>query len=223
LNLIFNRLHCFFFFQCFFFCKKKKMPKEYLSLKQSYSDMIENYRGGFGGGGGGGFGGGGRGGGGSFSGGVPVGGGGFGGRAPVGGGGGGGRGGGRGGFGRGGGRGGFGGRGGGGSGFGGRGGFGRGSGRGGFGGRGHFAHHPLLPRYNYVYNYPGYYYNTGYFTPLYNSDVNYCFCQDPDLIQKTPPDYQYCPPGESCGTCYPDNVCQNCNGNYQTYCRPGNN
>jgi hypothetical protein len=150
------------------------MSKEYLSLKNSYPQSTESFRGGgFGGRGGGmGMGGGGRGG------------------------------------------------------FGGRGG---GMGMGGkfrgypeHGGRGHWrGHWPGARNYYYNYNNPGYYYNTGYFTPIYgnyNPDVNYCFCQDQNLIQKTPLDYQYCPPGEACGTCISDNICNNCNDNYQNYC-----
>ena len=59
----------------------------------------------------------------------------------------------------------------------------------------------------------GYYPNTYNYTTVNNNTT--CFCQDPELINSVPMQYQICPQDTTdCGVCIPRSKCKNCNNNY---------
>lgn len=59
----------------------------------------------------------------------------------------------------------------------------------------------------------GYYPNTYNYTTINNN--NTCFCQDTELINSVPMQYQICPQDTTdCGVCIPRSKCKNCNNNY---------
>jgi hypothetical protein len=95
-----------------------------------------------------------------------------------------------------------------------------------FSGAGHTPIHPIgpgghrdYPYFAYGQNGYGGYGNYGYYPNTYNyttvNNNNTCFCQDTDLVNNVPMQYQICPKDTTdCGVCIPTLKCKNCNNNY---------